>query len=106
MFSMTDPIYPFMLMGVLGPDYLIWDSEARIRFIKPGRSLLTAEFVLEQSIIEQIRQATVNGDKFFPKFVVIIKDTKGEVVAEIERTLYVRKRLKVASTISPERKAA
>jgi acyl-coenzyme A thioesterase PaaI-like protein len=106
MFSMTDPIYPFMLMGVLGSEYLIWDSEAKIRFIKPGRSKLTAEFILEQNIIDQIKQATAHGNKYFPKFVVVIKDAKGEVVAEIERTLYVRKRLKTAQALPQSKKAA
>ncbi|WP_261833712.1 DUF4442 domain-containing protein [Vibrio ishigakensis] len=104
-FSMTDPIYPFMLMGVFGPDYLIWDSKASIHYIKPGRGKLTAEFQLSPEIIAQIRNATANGDKHFPSFVIYVKDEHGDVVAEIERVLYIRRRAKQVTDISRSKAA-
>ncbi|TOF15233.1 DUF4442 domain-containing protein, partial [Vibrio parahaemolyticus] len=43
-FSLTDPIYSLMLMGILREEYYVWDKEASINFIKPGQSDLFAEF--------------------------------------------------------------
>ncbi|GAM68993.1 hypothetical protein JCM19236_5306 [Vibrio sp. JCM 19236] len=94
-----------MLMGVFGPDYLIWDSKASIHYIKPGRGKLTAEFQLSPEILAQIRSATANGDKHFPSFVIYVKDEHGDVVAEIERVLYIRRRAKQVTDISRSKAA-
>jgi hypothetical protein len=39
-----------------------------------------------------VRRATENGEKVEPVFMVEIKDQSGEVVAIVERTLYVKKK--------------
>jgi len=92
MFAMTDPIYPLMVMGALGKEYLVWDKRADIDYIKPGKGKLTAEFFLQDATIVDIQQATAAGDKYFPEFVVHVKNLKQEVVCEVNRTLYVRKK--------------
>lgn len=94
MFAMTDPIYPLMLMGALGKEYMVWDKQADINYITPGRGKLTAEFLLTDVELEQIKQHTEAGDKFFPDFVVHVKDTKGELVCEVKRKVYIRKKPK------------
>ncbi|MDP5135424.1 DUF4442 domain-containing protein [Rheinheimera baltica] len=93
-FAMTDPIYPLMLMGVLGKEYLVWDKQADINFITPGKGKLTAEFWLSDDTVECIRTATQDGNKHFPQFIVHIKDNDNQLVAEVNRTVYVRKKAK------------
>ncbi|MEZ9231898.1 DUF4442 domain-containing protein [Vibrio amylolyticus] len=93
-FSLTDPVYSLMLMGILGERYYVWDKEASINFIKPGTSDLYADFVVSQAQLDSILAATQNGDKCFPEFVIHVKDKKGEVVSEVQRTLYVRRKPK------------
>jgi acyl-coenzyme A thioesterase PaaI-like protein len=92
MFSMTDPIYPLMLMAVLGEQYFVWDRQAEINFLQPGKGKLYAEFYLTEDRLQQIMQATAQGDKYFPQFRVDIKDSADNVVCEVQRTLYVRKK--------------
>lgn len=94
MFAMTDPIYPLLLMGALGKEYAVWDKQADINFITPGRGKLIAEFWLSDETLTQIRQRTDEGDKYFPQFVIHVKDTSNTVVCEINRTIYVRKKPK------------
>lgn len=94
MFAMTDPIYPLMLMGALGKEYMVWDKQADINYITPGRGKLTAEFILTDAELEQIKQQTEAGDKFFPDFVVHVKDARGELVCEVKRKVYIRKKPK------------
>ncbi|MDA0149266.1 DUF4442 domain-containing protein [Vibrio sp. LaRot3] len=91
-FSVTDPVYSLMLMGILGEQYYVWDKEASINFIRPGKGDLFADFELSSAQLDEIYQQTSNGDKSFPEFVIHVKDAKGEVVAEVQRKLYVRKK--------------
>ena len=37
LYSATDPIYALLLAANLGPDYIVWDKSAAIRYRKPGR---------------------------------------------------------------------
>ncbi|MDZ7901241.1 MAG: DUF4442 domain-containing protein [Rheinheimera sp.] len=92
MFAMTDPIYPLMVMGALGKEYLVWDKRADIDYIKPGKGKLTAEFFLQDATVQEIQQATALGEKYFPDFVVHVKNQQHEIVCEVNRTLYVRKK--------------
>ena len=91
-FSLTDPVYSLMLMGILGEKYFVWDKEASINFIKPGNSDLFAEFCVSQNQLYDIIEQTENGSKSFPEFVIYVKDREGEVVSEVRRRLYVRKK--------------
>lgn len=92
LFAMTDPFYMLMLIENLGPDFVVWDKAASIRFRKPAKGTVRAEFRLSQEQIEEARRGAENQAKFEPVFVVQIKDQGGEVVAEAERTLHIRKK--------------
>ncbi|USD64557.1 DUF4442 domain-containing protein [Vibrio sp. SCSIO 43136] len=104
MFSMTDPIYALMLMGILREQYFVWDKQASINFIAPGDTDLFAEFEISQGQLDDIYQQTEGGDKCFPEFITHVKNARGDVVAELERTLYVRKKPKYREV--PSDKAA
>jgi len=91
-FSLTDPVYSLMLMGILGEQYYVWDKDASINFIKPGQSDLYAEFNVTEAKLNEILQQTAYGEKSFPEFIIHVKDRQGQVVAEVQRRLYVRKK--------------
>lgn len=93
-FSLTDPVYALMLMGILGEQYFVWDKEASINFIKPGTSDLFADFQITQDTLDNILTVTANGEKCFPEFIVYVKDKNGTIVSEVQRKLYVRKKPK------------
>ena len=42
LYSMCDPFYVLMLANILGPDYIVWDKAANIRFKKPGKGVMKA----------------------------------------------------------------
>jgi acyl-coenzyme A thioesterase PaaI-like protein len=91
-FSLTDPVYALMLMGILREEYYVWDKEASINFIKPGKSDLFAQFRITQPMLDEILSTTSSGDKSFPQFKTHVVDANGEIVSTIERKLYVRKK--------------
>jgi acyl-coenzyme A thioesterase PaaI-like protein len=92
LFAMTDPFYMLMLLHVLGRDYIVWDKSATIDFVKPGRGTVTARFRLEEDRLAEIRAATSDGSKMLPVFHCDIRDTAGDVVARLDRTIYVRRK--------------
>lgn len=91
-YSMTDPFYMLMLMENLGPDYLLWDKAADIRFKKPGKGTLTAEFNLTAEKIAEIKLQADTNWKVEPEFLVKVKNEAGEIVAEVDKLLYVRRK--------------
>ncbi len=90
LFAMTDPIYCLMLMGCLGKRYLICDQKADINFIKPGKGRVYAEFHLTDKVVSDVQNQTQFGEKTFVDFVVKVKDERGELVCDLNRTVYVR----------------
>lgn len=92
MFSMTDAFFMVMLINNLGPDYVVWDKAASIKFLKPGRTDLKAEFHLTDADLESIKQKTDELGKIDWIQTIQIKDLQGTVVAEAERILYIKKK--------------
>ena len=92
LFAMTDAFYMLMLMANLGPEYIVWDKAATIRYRKPGKSTVRAEFRISGAQIEDIREKLKTQHKFEPTFVVEVKDQQGTLIAEVEKLLYVRRK--------------
>ena len=92
MFAMADPFHMVLMMHVLGSEYIVWDKAGSIRFIKPGRGTLTAEFEVTQAMVDEAIAKTAGGGKFEPTYAVDLKDGEGAVVATVEKTLYIRKK--------------
>lgn len=92
LYSMTDPFYMLMLMEHLGSDYIVWDKSATIRFRKPGKGRMRAEFRLTDAQVDEIRAQLRAQDKYEPSFAVEVKDEAGNVIAEVQKVLHVRRK--------------
>lgn len=92
LFAMADPFYMIMLIELLGPDYVVWDKSGAIRFRKPGRGTVKARFEIPPERVEEIRRAADADGKVEAAFSVRIHDAAGEVVAEVEKLLSIRKK--------------
>lgn len=92
LFSMTDPWLMSMLWQNLGSDYRVVDKAASIDFIKPGKSRVSAEFVITEADLMDIKQQTAEGEKYLKTFTVHIKDSEDQLVAEVLRTIYIRRK--------------
>jgi acyl-coenzyme A thioesterase PaaI-like protein len=92
LFSMTDPFFMILMMKNLGPEYVVWDKQGTVRFLKPARGTVTARFRIPEERVDEARRATANGEKFEPVFRVDIVDEQGVTVADVEKTLHIRKR--------------
>ena len=70
-YGAIDPIYMLMLIKILGPGYVVWDNAASIRFRKPGRSRLEAQFRISEDEVAAIHElakrekSVTNGPDYF-----------------------------------------
>lgn len=105
LFAMTDAFYMLMLMAKLGRDYIVWDKAATIRYRKPGRSTVRAEFRLTDAQLDDIREKLKTLPKYEPTFTVQVKDEQGTIIAEVDKLLYVRLKESVrpASSVKEEK---
>jgi len=92
MYGAVDPIYMLMLIKVLGPEYVVWDKAASIRFKKPGTSTLFAKFVVTDEEISTIQTALTAAPSVERIYLVELVDTEGVVHASIEKMVYIRKK--------------
>jgi acyl-coenzyme A thioesterase PaaI-like protein len=90
--AMTDPFYMLMLVHLLGSEYTVWDKTSTIDYLAPGRGTVTARFTLRDDQLAEIKGKTANGEPYFPEFSVDIVNQSGELIAKVEKKLYVRKK--------------
>jgi acyl-coenzyme A thioesterase PaaI-like protein len=103
LYAMCDPFFMLILIEALGRDYVVWDKAATIRFRRPGRGTMTATFHIPQERIDEIRAAADAGGKVEPFFTVDVVDEQGEVVAVVEKLLYVRRSVRRKTSLSTAR---
>ncbi len=91
MYGAIDPIYMLMLIKILGPDYVVWDKAAKIRFRKPGKDALYVDFKLSDEEIKEIKRLAETDRSVDRVYSLDLKDKDGAVHAVIEKTLYIKK---------------
>jgi acyl-coenzyme A thioesterase PaaI-like protein len=91
-FSMTDPFFALIVIKNLGKDYIVWDKASEIKFKKPGKGVISATFNISAEKLKELKELADKNDKVEPTFIVQVKDEKGDVVAEVSKTLYIRRK--------------
>ncbi len=92
LYSMCDPWYMFILTAGLGRNYIVLDKAAAIRYKKPGKGKLTCTFQVTSERIQQIREEIDQLGKQDYTFLCEVKNEEGEVVTEVDKVVYVRKK--------------
>lgn len=81
-----------MLMHILGKGYVVWDKAANVRFRKPGKTTLYADFLLTRDEIAEIKRLAEKERSVDRIYKVELKDNEGTVHATIDKTLYIAKK--------------
>lgn len=98
MYGAVDPLYMIMLINILGPDYVVWDKAAAIRFKRPGRGTLRAVFTITEAETAAIKTALLTQKSLDRVYTVELKNDAGQVHAIIEKTLYIARKERKEST--------
>jgi acyl-coenzyme A thioesterase PaaI-like protein len=92
LFAMIDPWWMILTLECLGRDYVGWDQAGEIRFVAPGREDVFAEIRIQESVLEELRAATADGEKCLRWFETDIRSADGKLVAQVRKQLYVRRK--------------
>jgi len=90
LYAMCDPFFMWILMENLGKDFVVWDKAATIRFKKPGTGTVRAVFEIPQATIDTIKTEVPPLRKRDYIFEAVVLNAADEIVAEVEKTVYVR----------------
>lgn len=95
MYAMTDPFFMLMMIENLNAGgkrkYVVWDKAASIRYRKPGRGTVRAEFRLTPAEVEEVRAALEISPKLERTYSVRVVNADRETVAEVEKLLHFRR---------------
>jgi acyl-coenzyme A thioesterase PaaI-like protein len=92
LYAAVDPFYMLMLIHCLGPEYIVWDKAASIRFRRPGRTLLTATFRLDEAELDAIRDLLQTQPKVDRSYTIELVDHDGLVYAVVEKVVHIAQR--------------
>lgn len=68
--------------------------QGTVKFVKPGKGLLTADMRISDELYDEIIAKTADGSKYLHWFDVDVTDEKGDVVAHVSREVYFRRKKK------------
>ena len=92
LYSMCDPFYMFILLHHL-PGHVIWDKGANFKFKKPGYGNVFASFEIPIETIEKLKIEASQNFSISPIFKTTIKDQQNRVILELEKILYLKKKV-------------
>jgi acyl-coenzyme A thioesterase PaaI-like protein len=91
LYGAVDPLYMILLIRILGPAYTVWDKAATIRFLRPGRSTLSARFLIEEEEIATIKRLLETAPSIDRVYRIELSDSAGVVHAAVEKTIYIKR---------------
>jgi hypothetical protein len=92
MYSAIDPFYMLMLIRILGRDYVVWDKACTIRFKRPARETLFADFHINDQMLEEVRETVARDGEGTFTWPIALHAPTGTVYAEFDKVLYVAKK--------------
>jgi acyl-coenzyme A thioesterase PaaI-like protein len=106
MYGAVDPLYMVMLIRILGNDYVVWDKAATIRFKRPGRETLFAEFKVAPEEVEEIKTLLTRTKSIERVYDINLVNKAGKIHAVIEKTIYISSKAANKKTASPSEQSA
>ncbi|MEO1365747.1 MAG: DUF4442 domain-containing protein [Acidobacteriota bacterium] len=92
LYAMCDPFFMWILTEQLGPDYVVWDKAAKIRFWRPGRGTVWARFHIPEDEVDRVEREAESGEPYEPTYKVRVLDDLGKIIAEVDKLLYIKRR--------------
>jgi len=92
MYAAVDPMYMVMFINLLGPEYIVWDKAASIKFKQPGHSTLQAKFKITKAELNYIRTTLKAQSKLDRSYQIELMDEEGAVCAVVEKVIHFKKK--------------
>lgn len=92
LYAMCDPFFVFAAYAYFGDEYILWDKSAAIEFKRPGKGTVQALFeISDERLMEMKSVVDKEGKKTF-HFSAEVMDGDNNVVAEVKKEIYIRKK--------------
>jgi hypothetical protein len=88
-YGALDPVYMVQLINILGNNYVVWDKEATVRFLKPISKTVYARFLITDEILENIVARVASDKKCSVDLSTHFEDEDGTRYAEVTKTLFI-----------------
>jgi acyl-coenzyme A thioesterase PaaI-like protein len=88
-FGALDPMYMIMLIKNLGPDYVVWDKSAQVKFIRPIVKRVCARFLIDDKLLSDIRETVAREKEMTLTLPVWFEDKAGKKYVEMDKKLYI-----------------
>ncbi len=88
LYAAADPMFAMLLALQLGDDVIVWDKAGQIRYRRPGRSHLFADFHVDAATVQAVRRDLAEHGETERTFRVELRDRHGLAHVELEKTVY------------------
>ena len=91
LYMMSDPFWLLLLQQVLGRAYVVWDQAGEVLFVRPVHETVTATFVLDDTVLTEIRAQADRGEPAAHWFSVDLRTKTNALVARARKRVHVRR---------------
>lgn len=88
-FGALDPMHMIQLIRLLGDDYVVWDKEAKVRFLRPVSKPVFARFLVTDDLLDEIRKEVAEKKEIHRVMHSQFEDRLGKVYATVDKTIYI-----------------
>ncbi|AUL98833.1 DUF4442 domain-containing protein [Zoogloeaceae bacteirum Par-f-2] len=88
LYAAADPMFAMLLALQLGDEVIVWDKAGQIRYRRPGRSHLFADFHVDAATVAEVRRELAEFGETERTFRAHLCDGQGRVHVELEKTVY------------------
>ncbi|PJZ53874.1 PaaI family thioesterase [Leptospira adleri] len=92
LYAFVDPIPLLMLKENLGENYILWDINGAIEYVKATSQDVFADFKIGSEILNKIQGECEAKKKTLFHLNILIQEKNGDIVAKVDKTIYVRKK--------------
>lgn len=89
MYSSTDPFYMILFRKILGKEFVVWDKGCTIRFLRPAKETIFAEFNITPEMLAEVKQQVAANKEASFTWTVAYKDKTGVTYAEFDKIVYI-----------------
>ena len=90
LFSSVDPIPMVQLINLIGDDYVVWDKSAEIKFKRPAKEHVYADFTYSTQELEEIKKRVSEENEInIEKITLLTNKDKSITYCEVRKTIYV-----------------
>lgn len=88
-FGALDPMYMIQLIRLLGDEYVVWDSKAKVDFKKPISKPVRARFQITDQLLDEIKKTVAKEKEMELWLPAQFEDENGKVYATLDKLLYI-----------------